>query len=704
MEDITLRPYQNFIARLDRPYLLRADIAQLEQKLQRRLKEKLTRPDQAASVATERRYLALLKRLRETWPEQPKVPITAVTSRLSKIIAAAGYGYQARQHKAPTKNTFNENLLPTEYYDLAFYNRHKRRTTKPSAHHEQAQLSAVFYLRCEEVPGDPAALIIGNLQAESPNAAGWTNKTAQRLLTGRKNIDREMVQQAVKHALARGKTRIIFQAGSAVEYAQWGGKSTQKITVTEKNFPRFQQNYQRKVQEFNNLKPGAFFTWETHPTANDHLDLTVRRDGIVIENQGDRLTLADSGWVDKGLMSAMYFLDFADDSGYWRAARTLFSRVQAAYAAQAPEQVVAALQDVFTYFQLPAPTAPQARQSAVVREIISQHPPTADGYVTITHVLKHLQGYLEEFKLVGPLLKKVPELTALKLSGKVFYICQASVRQPDYYFHLNEIHKPVLGRSYKMMRNVFALKTLRAHLTANEIDYREKVITWYDKRLPVILKDLGLTVKKVPLRAEEEYSSRLRRGQGWEIIAGVENFKSRPLERFAQPAALLRDEVPLLALRTAAQKFGVGPAQLSVLNNWLGTTGTPAAGSYTPVTDTIKLANRSLAILTHEGWHRLVAHNLVPPKIYVAVATAGRGLVAPALAARIGAEECAALFVQNFYKNNRVARENLTDCAPAFLSRVLEYVQEIIDMLQAGLGQAPAQARQYLRHLARQPI
>ena len=65
-----------------------------------------------------------------------------------------------------------------------------------------------------------------------------------------KNVYSMMVQQALKHAVERGKKDILFQAGDANEIAQWGQHYFKTVTVTKRNFNKFYENYANKIKLF----------------------------------------------------------------------------------------------------------------------------------------------------------------------------------------------------------------------------------------------------------------------------------------------------------------------------------------------------------------------------------------------------------------------------------------------------------------------
>ena len=77
----------------------------------------------------------------------------------------------------------------------------------------------------------------------------------------RKNINRIIVQQALKHALLKNKKEILFLAGRANEIMQWGEPRLEKITVTSMNYKKYYQNYQYTCEKFTSpgIKLGEVF-------------------------------------------------------------------------------------------------------------------------------------------------------------------------------------------------------------------------------------------------------------------------------------------------------------------------------------------------------------------------------------------------------------------------------------------------------------
>ena len=60
-------------------------------------------------------------------------------------------------------------------------------------------------------------------------------------------------------------------------------------------------------------------------------------------------------------------------------------------------------------------------------------------------------------------------------------------------------------------------------------------------------------------------------------------------------------------------------------------------------------------------------------------------------------EEYAAIFVETYYENSHLARKNLMDVKLTTTEKVLDYIKEVKDIVQAKMGIPSAVARQFLR-------
>ena len=134
---------------------------------------------------------------------------------------------------------------------------------------------------------------------------------------------------------------------------------------------------------------------------------------------------------------------------------------------------------------------------------------------------------------------------------------------------------------------------------------------------------MKLKFERVPI-----YSKNRKKAHAWLITDGIEEFMERPRAAFAHREDFKMDCVSLGALEKAAAKFGLNNKQLSIANDWLlDSDNLRCVGAYHKDSDNVSLANTSLSILAHEGFHRLVAKGMVPPKEYRAMVYAGKRIV-----------------------------------------------------------------------------
>ena len=206
----------------------------------------------------------------------------------------------------------------------------------------------------------------------------------------------------------------------------------------------------------------------------------------------------------------------------------------------------------------------------------------------------------------------------------------------------------------------------------------------------------------------------------WKIIDGIENFRKTPLTVFSTRAKLKMDCESLPRLQAAMEKFGGTAQQLKIANDFLvARLGPVRTGAFDPTTGEIKLANRSLAVLAHEGLHKLKARGVIPTQDYRALVQAGKRIVLsqPDEFAYINQkdsqnnlvyppgktrnEEYAAVFVETYYENDQLARKNLMGYKLTRVEKVLNYFKEVKDIVQARLGLPAAVAREFLRKVER---
>ena len=213
MKEITILPLSQFFARLGRPYVFCAELSQLEDKIRRtRAQKQATGSTTPNLTAQEDEYLRLLAQVKKVLPAREKIPHKKVIRELSKIMRAEGYEHKKVRRAKAYPNCFAREDTASTFYDLAFFNPYyKEYRGTNQVHHSHKSAPGIFYLRCEENAARPEEIVFGNLQIESGSPRDWLDPARGKVLTKRKNLYREMVQQAVKHALGRKKPEFFFK-------------------------------------------------------------------------------------------------------------------------------------------------------------------------------------------------------------------------------------------------------------------------------------------------------------------------------------------------------------------------------------------------------------------------------------------------------------------------------------------------------------
>ena len=213
--------------------------------------------------------------------------------------------YISKKHAPAHRNLFSPKTdpeAPGEFYDLAFYHK-KLEMDEATSHHESKTLiindkfpvrfkkalpelnasvnqahpenlktlmqdlfseenwqeetiQSLFFLRCESSADQ---LLVGNMQRENmddvdPNEIPALNK----ILGGKANVYKIMVQRAIQEALSTGKKKIYFQAGHAAEIAQWYDRSLfyYRELITPANFGFYQREHAARAKKLAEIKIG----------------------------------------------------------------------------------------------------------------------------------------------------------------------------------------------------------------------------------------------------------------------------------------------------------------------------------------------------------------------------------------------------------------------------------------------------------------
>ena len=326
--------------------------------------------------------------------------------------------------------------------------------------------------------------------------------------------------------------------------------------------------------------------------------------------------------------------------------------------------------------------------------------------------------FLEEFNYKNEFLNKHSTIMFKKTKEQSYYInknkwkIHRTIKKAD-------ITKPVKGKTYYFEKNIFEFDNIIDEFKYLRADTRKTVFLWYEKRIPEILKELGLKCKKSPIYLYAMNKKRPQKAYAWEITDGLDNFKSLPITMFSTKGYLKMDCETLPKLNHAAKKFGLSPLHLNIVNDYITKDGIKHTGSYDCNNDEITITGNSLAILAHEGWHRLCKKGMVSTKEYLAVVNAGKSLalhnkdindeilqkdskgnyIYPKGPERNN--EYAALFVETYYENNKLARKHLTGAKIKITEKILGYIKDVSDIIKSRCGDSSARARLFLRRIER---
>ena len=710
MNQISLRPILAFMKKQGRAYLTAGDWQQLENKISNQRAKKAAA---GQNITTEDEYLKMLAPLREMFNQKPQVANDKIITALNKVLIAHKHGYQKQEH--PSRHLKNIFFHPSQFtpnhrvYDIAFYSpatggRHK-------AHHIHEGLHSTYYMRCEE---EDDLILFGNMQIDARDLSDWAWPERGEIMLQKKNIYGMMVQEAVKHGLASGKEKIMFQCGDANEFTQWGARRLKTVTVTKRNFKKFEENYLEKIKGFGPhgyqtgdvYKPSSGLNMHHYVTAIGPEQYQVYQGSSFVqpllmclrhkvgERSGKLSGEALTKWVDKaqGLLPE------------------LFSHHKEGDYAKLLTEIKMLLQEL-TSEKLPAEHTPE--QLARLKKIFPYG-------LEIFDFVNCLDALWHEFEYDKIIFARFPELKKFQIrdnelvsSRVVYYNCQD--KDLNLTFKKSDYKAPEIGKSYLSPAddryNINFASTPR-----EEYAHHQHIYNWYEKTLYQEFKKYGLGVERVPITT-------VRRGRkitahAWEIKSGLKEFKQRPIAIFSTRGELKMDCETLPRLQIAAAKFGCTPSQLTIVNDFLTEGQAPKrSGAYEKDTGEIYLANHSLAILAHEGLHKLKARGVIPAAEYRALVQAGKriaqttakekayinqrdaedNLIYPPGRARN--EEYAAIFVETYYENNRVARKNLLGKKLTVTEKVFDYIKTVRDTVLARVGMPAAIARKFLRQV-----
>ena len=729
MERYTIRPLLTLL-RSDKNTFNRNDLAQVTAKVRNTMKRKAASPSdkERFSVFTEKKYLEILKTLTAAVPTG-KITRAELIEATDKILQDANFVFIKKEHvpahdnyflpapnAAPAARRHNRKNYAASTYDLAFYHPQSRKHRE--GHHQyqrpeaprEKPLQSVWYLRAEEYP-EPERILFGNIQIDDQERFNWKKQAVGRIMLMPKNINLTMVQSAIQHALAKGKTEILFQAGDAAIYAQ-GLESPGKpisVLITEKNLAKYQKIYEEQLQKFAAVQAG---------------DVNENEGTVVFNKTETEYTRTWADNYDFGLLNFLHNYDFEIDNIYFK--KQIIGLYDAYY--HEPTNLKRQLRLVNKIFNTPKLFSRQGnindrppQHAAKIKFLQKLLTPEKGKRRSQTAYLESLEPFLEKFGYKA----RVEQLDFAPLRG----LPHRAQRPGALYIHsqysgtdtvaaADYINPPRLGQRHFL----FDYKQ-RWDKIQQQIDVF-RVWDYYENRVPAELKKLKLTVEpQTLLRTRQTVRGgdvEKNRATGWKIVSGLEDWHTRPLISFANAPELKMDPVTMPELQTAAQKFGLSPAQVHIAHDWLLTAGRRRPALYDAGQDQVQLLDCQLELLAHEGLHRLVAQNAIPAREYRALVQAGRQLVTarsdlnkrlrartagapdyPAGPARD--EEYAALWVENLYTVNRAARRRLIGTEVPTLEKIIDYVCRVLEILGSYLQQDEALARSFMRRIEQAP-
>ena len=712
MNHITIKPLLKLLeAAAKRSHLTLGDLAQAADKVTNQLKAKSANPAQKHSVYIEEAYLKIIGQLRKNFAGHKAIAFAELLDETDRVLRENNFYNYAREAPpaTPLRVFYDPEAAPAaDYtsYDLAFYNTQTVSVDDinpyEGTHHIDGRPGkpSLYFARCEKFND---TMVIGNLQIDKSPVEDWTDPELRKLMTRRANVQADLVRQTIVHALAQGCKKIIFQAGDAVEYAQWRDHYAHEVRITKDNFADYMRRYEKAVSDFTACEVGDFAMHNNRNDAVVSAKTATEYNFIYVNNSRINCNMS---YTIAALDHLCFMLDCPIKESMARAHEHLRQRH--------PEQLLEEIDGLFTAANIPPP-APSARveKLAALRKLCA----TQNTYSLeniYENFAKNINPFLTKFNYPQAILTRYPQWRQVvnrqpTATGNPFYLIDSTMEYVHDVFKKATLIKPELGMTYKVH------KYLEHDFLCRDSGYYmkglDKITGWYEHDLPKILNKFKLGIRRVPLANGKV------RAHGWEIISGVEQFVQTPHAIFASHAALKLDAETLPRLHTAARKFGLTPAQLVVIHDVVATATGSGAGCYEPGADKVILSNNSLAVLAHECLHRLVAQRQVPPAVYKNLVAAGQKLVTgdPNLRAYIEqkdaaghwiyppgparANECAALFVENYYEHEAAARKRLTGQKLTLLERVLGYVREVCDIMRGGLGDQAAQARGFLRRV-----
>ena len=728
MEQYTIQPLRKLLDS-GKDTFNQNDLAQVRAKVinTRKRKEASPKHSERFSVFFERKYLEILKTLIAR-VGSGKITRAELIAQTDEILRAANYFYIKQVHQPAHDNFFlpdaelhpppraqNRNNQAVTTYDLAFYNPLSRKN-RAENHHEfkdpaqprQKPLKSVWYLRAEEYP-DERRILFGNMQIDDYDRFGWKKLAVGKILLAPKTINLTMLQSAVQHALAKGKTDIIFQGGDAAVYAQGldrPGKPT-SVLITKQNFAKYQKIYEAQLKKFAAVQVG---------------DLKEQR-RVVFGKTETEYKMTNRYNYSFGLMNFLH--DYSFDNEDERIKKKIVQLFECY--CQEPTNIKRQVRMINKIFNTPKIFTPEKliednpAQHAQKEKFLAQllAPEKGQRWAQRDY-LEALEPFLEKFDYK----KKMEKFGFAPLIGLAHTAKRPGAlyvhTQYDYIDTVNRhayLQAPRLGQRHFLFDYDKPWPELKHQISIF------RVWDYYENRVPQQLRKLKLTVEPQTLlstRGTRTKITKKHRATGWKIIAGLEEFAVRPLLSFANAPEIVMTPVALPELHAAARKFGLTAEQVHVAHELFFSAGRHSPAVYNAGTDQLHLTGAQLEFLAHEGLHRLRAQHAIPAREYEALVHAGRRLVMhrPDLQKRVTAatsagtpeypagpvrdEEYAALWVENLYTTNSRARKHLTGSKLTTLEKIIDYVQAVLEIIGVYVQNDAALARAFLRKIERE--
>ena len=532
----------------------------------------------------------------------------------------------------------------------------------------------------------------------------------------KKNIYGMMVQQALKHAIASGKKEILFQCGDANELAQWNRRHLKPVTITAKNYKKFQKDYEEKLARFGptGCKVGDYYK-PGKVDIHHHFVTAVGPDSYQVFR--DFLRPMSLLWsLEKPALSGPGIIPGLDGAENEGELEKFCTRIEKLHREEKYNALLTEIKNSLRrFFKTRLARTNRPAELARLKKIL----PPGEKYIrALLDRVWHEFGY-DKFMLKNfPALKKMILNTPIKVDGvnssrSVFYYNSQNEKY-NYTLKKSSLAAPEIGKTYLTpTQDKFNINFILD--PKSEYALFQRTYNWYEKTLLQEFKKYGLGVEKVPVQTIQR--KRPVEAHAWKVNSGVNEFKRRPLTVFSTRAELKMDCETLPRLQAAAAKFACPPEQLTIVNDFLTEEdGSKKSGAYA-ATGEIRLANHSLGILAHEGLHKLKAKGVIPAKEYRALVRAGKQItrsrpeenkyinqrdkagnyIYPP--GRVRNEEYAAIFVETYYENNALARKNLMGDKLRVTEKVLDYIKTLRDIIQSRLRMPAARARSFLRRV-----